>query len=232
MLLLIAVCFYCSPAVECVLNVRRIMWLLSEQWLQPAIQKLFWWFCVLWLWRDCTSRYMMLQNETEMYNLGLGGNARCVNFLEPFLVRLLGMFVHRCAWHNIRWNAVQSSTPKTVLYSHHSFDICQQIYCSCSLYVYVPESLYKSKDVPVHAVTACRGSRGIAPLVFNVTAVWSLVASFFAWPVCTQGKSMQYQLCPFSRRLDGLQTRCGCPEEQNVPWLLLQIRSQMVHLME
>lgn len=25
---------------------------------------------------------MMLQNETEMYNLGLGGNARCVNFLE------------------------------------------------------------------------------------------------------------------------------------------------------
>jgi len=43
---------------------------------------------------------MMLQNETEMYNLGLGGNARCVNFLELFVVngrvRLVGMLIHRC----------------------------------------------------------------------------------------------------------------------------------------
>jgi len=29
---------------------------------------------------------MMLQNEQEMYNLGLGGNARCVNFLQLFVV--------------------------------------------------------------------------------------------------------------------------------------------------
>jgi hypothetical protein len=121
---------------------------------------------------------MMLQNETEMYNLGLGGNARCVNFPELFVVngwvRLLGMVIHRCVWCNIRWNAVQSSTPKTVLYSCHSFDICQQItlgnYFSFSLNVFVAESLYKSKDVPVHAVTACRGNRGIAPLIFNVSA--------------------------------------------------------------
>jgi len=124
---------------------------------------------------------------------------------------------------------------KSVLYSCHSFYISQQItldnYFSCSLNVFVAGSLYKSKDVPVHAVTACRGSRGIAPLIFNVSAVWSSVVSFFAWPVCTQGKSMQYQLCPFSRRLDGPQTWCRCSEE-NIPWDLLQIRSQMVHLME
>lgn len=94
------------------------------------------------------------------------------------------MFIHRCVPCNIRWNAVKSSCPKTVLYSRHSFDICQKItlviYFSCSLYIYVAESLYKSEDVPVHAVMACRGTRGIAAHIFNVSTVWTSVVSFLA----------------------------------------------------
>jgi len=85
------------------------------------------------------------------------------------------MFIHRCVPCNIRWNAVKCSTTNTVLYSRHSFDICQQItlgICfSCSLFVYVVESLYKSKNVPVHAVMACGASRGIAPVIINVGIV-------------------------------------------------------------
>ena len=126
--------------------------------------------------------------------------------------------------------------PQTCALDHAATGIgCQQItlgiYFSCSLYIYVAELLYESKDAPVHAAMACRGSRGIVPLIFNVSTVWSSVVSFIACPVCTQGKSVQYQLCPFSGRLDGPQTRCGLSEEDNIPWPLLRIRSQMVHLM-
>jgi len=134
------------------------------------------------------------------------------------------MFIHRCVPCNSRQNAVKCSTTKTVLYSRHSFDICQKItlgiYFSCSLYAYIAESLYKSKDVLVHAVMACRASTGIAPLIINVSIVRSSLVSFIAWPVCTQGKSMQYQLCTFSRRLPGPQTWCRCSKE-NIPWPLL-----------
>ena len=43
----------------------------------------------------------------------------------------------------------------------------------------------KCKVVPVRAIKACRGSRGIAPLILKLGTRWRSVVKFTPWPLCS-----------------------------------------------
>jgi len=60
--------------------------------------------------------------------------------------------------------------------------------------------MWYGKCVPIHAMKACRGYRGIAPFVHDLGTRWKWVVNPIPWPLHSQGKS---PWCPLNRRLCG-----------------------------
>ena len=65
----------------------------------------------------------------------------------------------------------------------------------------------KSKGVHVHTIKACRGRRGIAPLILNLGTRWRWKVSFMPRLLFSYGKNLWYLL---NRKSDGLHSWSWC----------------------
>jgi hypothetical protein len=74
----------------------------------------------------------------------------------------------------------------------------------------------KSNVHPVHAMKAYRGSRGITPLIHDLSVRWMWLVNFMLWLLDSPWQEPQ---CALNRRLGGPQSWPGHFGEKKIPWL-------------